>query len=373
MNRSRQLTSFRVAATKDIPPFQPVDHATLVPQSKLERQSGLVASRYQCTIKRCDHGYRYFSAMRPIVLLFAALLGSVLSVAIRRERLDLGGYDDGFARYKMFFFASAAYATDANQCMKSAYPQDAANNTVNDIIEVVCARTDSCRGFSAISHDDRAIIISFRGTTQFLQIIQEAAETVFGAEKFIGGGYVSHYFYEAFKSVWKGGLKNEVLDLIKQYPDYEVWVTGHSLGGAMASLCSATLIYLGQVSPDKVRLLTFGQPRVGDQAYADAHDALLLYSYRVVHNRDLVPHVPPEILPDNGLLDGYRHHKSEVWYDNKMRVDDSYHICNADEGNKCSDGDLITMSIMDHGHYFEDHEWITNFGDDGCPIQMVNK
>uniref|UniRef100_A0A1I7Z274 Lipase_3 domain-containing protein n=1 Tax=Steinernema glaseri TaxID=37863 RepID=A0A1I7Z274_9BILA len=309
--------------------------------------------------------------MKPTALLLTALLGVVLSTVIRKERLGAVAYDDSFARYKMFFFSSAAYADDPSVCMNAAYP-DAENNTVTGVVNVSCAKTDSCRGFTAISHTDKAIIISFRGTTEFMQIIQEGVETIFGAEAFIAGGYVSHYFYEAFKAVWRGGLQDDFLALRNKYPDYEVWVTGHSLGGAMASLCAATLAHLGQVDTQKLKLMTFGQPRVGDKTYADAVNAQLLYAYRVVHNRDIVPHVPPEVLPDHGLLDGYVHHQSEVWYPNKMRVDDSYHVCNADESNSCSDGDWVTLSIMDHGHYFQDHEWITNFGQDGCPKQMVS-
>uniref|UniRef100_A0A1I7Z1E2 Lipase_3 domain-containing protein n=1 Tax=Steinernema glaseri TaxID=37863 RepID=A0A1I7Z1E2_9BILA len=330
---------------------------------------------HHATLVPCGSKLKHFSAMRStsVLLVAAALLGVVLSTAIRKQRMDLAGYDDSFARYKMLSFSAMAYADEPNLCMKSAYPAGG-NNTVHKRVEVPCDSDDSsCRGMSAVSHSDKAIILTFRGTNQFLQLIQEAVNTVFDPEPFIAGGYVSRYFYEAFKSVWRGGLKDDFLALRNKYPDYEVWVTGHSLGGAMASLCAATLAHLGQVNTQKLRLMTFGQPRVGDKAFATAHDAMILFAYRVVHNRDIVPHVPPEILPDHGLIDGYVHHKSEVWYPNKMRVDDSYVICNADEGKKCSDSDYITLSVSDHLSYFEDHEWITDFGEDGCPVQMVNK
>ena len=69
--------------------------------------------------------------------------------------------------------------------------------------------------------------------------------------------------------------------------------TGHSLGGAMATL-AATLR-----PPDA--LYTFGSPRVGDATFVDsiAHVA----HHRVVNNRDIVPTVPlPQGWP------GYRHH-----------------------------------------------------------------
>ncbi|KAK0411923.1 hypothetical protein QR680_005919 [Steinernema hermaphroditum] len=315
------------------------------------------------------------------VLLSAALLGAVLSVAIRKpQQLNSWAYDDSFARYKMLSFACSTYATDANLCFKTAYP-NGGNNTVTKRIEVGCDASKSvhCNGLTAVTHTDKAIIVVFRGTDQFTQLIQESLKTIIGAEEFIAGGYVSQYFYNAFKSVWHGegsitGLEEEFLSLRKQFPDYEVWVTGHSLGGAMASLCAATVVHLGQANPQKLKLMTFGQPRVGDQKFADAHDALIPFSYRVVHNLDIVPHVPPEFLPDHSLFDGYRHHKSEVWYPNKMRVDDSYSVCNEDEGNKCSDGSwLPELSVFDHVHYFQSSEMITDFGEDGCPRSMTDK
>uniref|UniRef100_A0A1I7ZDG5 Lipase_3 domain-containing protein n=1 Tax=Steinernema glaseri TaxID=37863 RepID=A0A1I7ZDG5_9BILA len=310
---------------------------------------------------------------QAVALIFVALVGSVVSLAIRRPRLDVSQYDDDFARYKMFSFAAAAYADKPSLCLNSAYPNEG-NNSISRVIEVVCdkTKTDSCRGFTAISHSDKAIIISFRGTDAFLQYIQEAVDTIAPAESFIAGGYVSSYFYNAFLAVWNGGLKDDFLTLRNQNPDYEVWVTGHSLGGAMASLCASSLVHVGFAIPEKVKLVTFGQPRVGDKIYAAVHDALVPYSFRVVHNRDLVPHFPPENLPAHYLLDGYFHHKAEVFYENAMKVGDSYTVCNShDESSKCSDGLLFTLSLLDHFRYFETQETVQDYGEDGCPRGTV--
>jgi hypothetical protein len=41
-----------------------------------------------------------------------------------------------------------------------------------------------------------------------------------------------------------------------------------------------------------VSMINFGQPRVGDQAYSDFVKTKLSESWRVVHNRDPVPHMP---------------------------------------------------------------------------------
>lgn len=43
----------------------------------------------------------------------------------------------------------------------------------------------------------------------------------------------------------------------------------------------------------QIRLITFGQPRIGDYTYALNHNRFVPYSYRVVHRADIIPHVPP--------------------------------------------------------------------------------
>ena len=65
-----------------------------------------------------------------------------------------------------------------------------------------------------------------------------------------------------------------------------LWVTGHSLGGAMATLASVRLTDEGY----KVRAVyTYGSPRVGDRVFRDSYR---LANYRFVNDNDLVPHLP---------------------------------------------------------------------------------
>ena len=75
-------------------------------------------------------------------------------------------------------------------------------------------------------------------------------------------------------------------------------LTGHSLGGALAVLAAWWLQHLGFTIHS---VYTFGQPRVGDRAFASLYSALLgTKTYRTVNQNDLVPRVP-------GVLLGYSH------------------------------------------------------------------
>ncbi|PIO59138.1 triacylglycerol lipase, partial [Teladorsagia circumcincta] len=174
-------------------------------------------------------------------------------------------------------------------------------------VDVTCgavAENGVCSGFTAVAHRDKANIISFRGTKNVPQLLAEidaAGEKV----KWIAGGFVSKYFNDGFMGLWTAGMKEDFRALRVKYPEYELWVTGHSLGGAMASLAASYIIAEEGVPSTSVKMVTFGQPRVGDYQYAKVHDTQIAYSFRVTHWRDMVPHLPPKFFM------GYYHHESE--------------------------------------------------------------
>ncbi len=84
---------------------------------------------------------------------------------------------------------------------------------------------------------------------------------------------------------------------LKQYEraNQKIWVTGHSLGGALASLFAAMLLERGL---PLAGVYTYAAPRVGDKKYEKAMNTLTedltIQSWRVVNEGDIVPHLPPE-------------------------------------------------------------------------------
>lgn len=73
-------------------------------------------------------------------------------------------------------------------------------------------------------------------------------------------------------------------------PSTTIWITGHSLGGALALVAAARLKMKGFSS----RLNTFGQPRVGLSGFADRFSVELPGSlYRFVNQSDIVTRLPP--------------------------------------------------------------------------------
>lgn len=106
-------------------------------------------------------------------------------------------------------------------------------------------------------------------------------------------------FYEAYQP-----FVPQVAELVRASKAKSVWVTGHSLGGALAVLCAYDLARNGTV--EVAGLMTFGQPMVARPPLTDRIDELL--PARFVHfanNRDIVTRVEPS----------FKHCGSLVYYD----------------------------------------------------------
>jgi hypothetical protein len=78
-----------------------------------------------------------------------------------------------------------------------------------------------------------------------------------------------------------------------------LYLTGHSLGGAMAVLAAARLSrhdYGAILPPNLLRgVYTYGQPMVGDQAFAQSCESSFgTRLFRHVYHKDVVPRLPPK-------------------------------------------------------------------------------
>jgi hypothetical protein len=102
------------------------------------------------------------------------------------------------------------------------------------------------------------------------------------------GGQVHAGFQHALDAIWP-----QLAAVLNEAPLW--WLSGHSLGGALAALAGPRLRAAGTGLGG---VITYGQPRVGNDGCASRLAALPLL--RVVNACDLVPELPPEVL-------GYRH------------------------------------------------------------------
>jgi feruloyl esterase len=98
-------------------------------------------------------------------------------------------------------------------------------------------------------------------------------------------------------------------------PSAPVTVTGHSLGGSLASLAAMSLAGSGI----NATTYTFGQPRTGNPAYADFVDqtAPAGRMFRVTHGNDGVPQV---VTTHNG----FQHHSTEFWQEDQAVAEGTF-------------------------------------------------
>ena len=93
------------------------------------------------------------------------------------------------------------------------------------------------------------------------------------------------------------GIKDDLAPLLTARTK-PIMFTGHSLGGALAVLAAQ---HAHQAGVTPLAVYTFGQPRVGGDAFATGYRPLLsATTYRLVHGHDIVPSLPMSRL-------GYRH------------------------------------------------------------------
>ncbi|KAK5971553.1 Triacylglycerol lipase, partial [Trichostrongylus colubriformis] len=238
-----------------------------------------------------------FTALVCVVLLSSAL--SALPVLAKPAQ-----FSDEFARTKVVPLCAATELDDPQICLSRTFT----NATVLHSVTRLCNKisNDTCRGYTAINHADKAIMLAFRGTVGDHQLVLESKETLFNDKiQWIAGGAVSRYFYNAFFALWNGGIKDDFLALANKYKDHELWIVGHSLGGSIASLAASYIEKVKLFDGNRIKLVTFGQPRTGDDEFASVHDLQIPYSFRVTHAHDVIPHSPPK------GYHSYKHHKAE--------------------------------------------------------------
>lgn len=156
----------------------------------------------------------------------------------------------------------------------------------------------------------KAIVIAFRGTKNFKNWIQnlktsKVTPTVGGDCR---GCLVHKGFQQSFVSV-REKVTTAVQRLAQKHNAGTIIVTGHSLGGALANLAAwdisvrqKALQQEPEIRDDvqtfaqaQVLLYTYGQPRVGNEDFSKALRNAITATWRVVHRKDVVAHLPPKV------------------------------------------------------------------------------
>jgi triacylglycerol lipase len=146
-----------------------------------------------------------------------------------------------------------------------------------------------------VAANETTVLVSFRGT-EAEKINDWITDTHIGLVDGPLGGKVHVGFYDALANVWL--RVDQAVARFDPRHNKKLWVTGHSLGAALATLSVARWLDAGR---DVACLHTFGQPRTGNETFArNFNFAFKPRAFRVVNHNDLVTRIPPRSL-------GYSH------------------------------------------------------------------
>lgn len=142
--------------------------------------------------------------------------------------------------------------------------------------------------FGFIAENDREIVIAFRGTKGLAAWVRNFDPYPLEDDYDIHDGF--HDAWEAFEPT--------VLAYVRENGNGRpVYCTGHSRGGALATLCA---YHIAKRLDYPCSCVSFGAPAQGTKGYRDKLDAMPVNHTRVVYNADFAPDMPPRVL-------GFRH------------------------------------------------------------------
>lgn len=170
-----------------------------------------------------------------------------------------------------------------------------------------------------VGETDGAIVIAFRGSESFMNLdgfkdwlLTNARNFLIVPEGRAGTDFAAAGVGARFHSGFMGAIQDiwepffDRVDRLYSASERPVWITGHSLGGALALLAGWRL---ERHFIPVTRLCTFGAPMIGNDAAAAAFNRTFSGKiFRYVDGGDLVPRLPTVSLFSNT----YQHCDREI-------------------------------------------------------------
>jgi triacylglycerol lipase len=160
-----------------------------------------------------------------------------------------------------------------------------------------------------LAKNDQTCVLAFRGTQpNMIRDWLYDLDCRFASPPKGMVGNIHIGFLNALDAIWP-----EVWTALqKERGKRSLWITGHSLGGALAVLATARLHFTQAQAVNG--LYTYGQPRVGDKEFCACFDQGFANSaFRFVNFHDIVPRVPLRNM-------GYEH-QGKFFYFNVNKYD----------------------------------------------------
>lgn len=174
------------------------------------------------------------------------------------------------------------------QCAKAAYDRDSRITFANWGFDTNYQKISHKHTYVHVACNTTHIIIAFRGTNN-----RKVTDYLADADLWPhmdGKSWVHRGFKR--RAEW---LIPGIIRYINKHPDKSIYITGHSMGGAMALY---TAYELERLNVNPITVFTYGCPRIGNREYVDL---IRSTHHRFVNCNDIIPRIPLSII-------GYKHH-----------------------------------------------------------------
>ena len=144
------------------------------------------------------------------------------------------------------------------------------------------------------------IVVCFRGTEPS-ELSDVLADLNALPKKSMTDGWVHRGFRGELDKLWPS-----VEPIVDEMTDKELYICGHSLGAAMATICTSRVEEFRSVAG----LYTYGSPRAGTRSFVKG---IKTEHWRFVNNNDIVTRVPLAFM-------GYKHHGNLVYINHYGKI-----------------------------------------------------
>lgn len=135
-----------------------------------------------------------------------------------------------------------------------------------------------------LSESLKVLVIVFRGTDSFRDILYDFNISKIPLDKNI---YIHNGFYNQLNTVY-----GELLNIINIHltNDYNIYISGHSAGGAHSTILS---YLLSKKTKKIIKVITFGCPKIGNYEWKQSYESTKnILNYRITNNSDIITCLP---------------------------------------------------------------------------------
>lgn len=196
------------------------------------------------------------------------------------------------------FVSSKKHGEDEDVKMDISDPRKAVLEKLSEssphgkVVKFISDKTTDIQVGITISETNKRVCVVFRGSESKSDWYYDF---MILKKKIMHGIYDDVHVHSGFfRQLHDTSVYEKIVETLKtllhEHPDFDIYITGHSLGGA---LCTLFGFELSHEIDNQVSVISFASPRVGNQAFKDAFDGKTnLEHYRVTNDHDVITGTP---------------------------------------------------------------------------------